>query len=339
MSSDKRPAQSSRTRSALVQLALLLAGFGFVGWIIVSRGGDLKAAFRLTPGIFVIITLADLAGFLLNGIELQVLTARFGGCVPFLEGQALGLMVSTLNYLPMKAGTVLNGVLLRARHSVRLSDYTALIAGSSVVHLSVCGVLAGAALLAGGGEHAALGLVFLLTPIALVIALVTWGNARKTGRFEGHDSRVVRLAARAVDGLGDMFSDGSLLAKDVSINIGLVTLWAVRSYWSFRALGVHPAFGSVLTVTALGIVFNRLSIIPGGVGFREAGSALGSTITGIPAELGFAASVIDRAVELIWLLLLGVPATLYVMRINGVGLGDALRGAQNQGGQEPRELA
>ena len=318
-------ARSLRTRSGLLQWALLVGAIAFIAWIIRIHGGDLRSAFRLTPRIFVLLTLSSFATFALNGIELQVLAARFGRRIPFGEGQILGLMVSTLNYLPMKTGTVLNGVLMKARYELPLSDFTALVAGSSVVHLWVCGVMAGVALLVGDNTRVGWGLLFLLAPSAIVAGLVVWGRTHEAGRFDAHESRLVRAAWRAVDGIGGMFSDGTLLAKDISINIGLVTLWASRSYWSFQALGIHASFGSVLTVTALGILFSRLSIIPGGVGLRETGAALGSTITGLSAEVGFAASVLDRAVTLIWLLVIGVPASVYLLRISGVGLEDALR--------------
>jgi uncharacterized membrane protein YbhN (UPF0104 family) len=218
---------------------------------------------------------------------------------------------------------------MRARYKLPLSDFTALVAGSSVIHLWMCGAMAGAALLLGGG-HVGWGLLFLITPSVLVAALVVWGRMRTAGRFEGHDSRIVRVLWRVVDGVGGMFSDGGLLAKDVAINIGLVTLWAARSYWSFQAIGINASFGAVLTMSALGILFTRLSIIPGGVGLRETGAALGSAISGLTAEAGFAASVIDRAVMLIWLLVIGVPASAYLLRITGVGLDDAFSAPSGQ---------
>ena len=73
--------------------------------------------------------------FLVNGIEMQVLVGKFGPKIPFRETMGLGLMVSTLNYLPMKTGTLLLGVVMRARHKVRLADFAALIAGSTVMYL------------------------------------------------------------------------------------------------------------------------------------------------------------------------------------------------------------
>jgi uncharacterized membrane protein YbhN (UPF0104 family) len=317
-------ARSLRSRSGLLQWALLLGAVAFVVWIIVSHREELKTVLDLTPQIFALITVSCFATFALNGIEVQVLASLFDRRIPFNEGLLLGLLVSTLNYLPMKTGTMLNGVLLRARYRLSLSHFTALIAGSSVVHLWVGLSMAGIALLLGTPQHLGLGLLFLLGPSAVVASIVVWGRMRTTGKYEAHESRFVRAASRAVDGLGELFSSGKVLALDIAINVGLVTLWAARMYWSFKAIGVSASFGEVLTVTALGILASRLSVIPGGVGFREAGAAFGSAITGLSAAAGFAASVIERAVTLIWLLLVGVPATMYFLRLTGVGLDDAI---------------
>lgn len=334
MSSRSWLERSVRSRSGLIQWTLLLSAVGFVVWIITSRGDDLKAALELTPRIFILISLSSFGTFALNGIELQVLARRFDKHIPFGEGQLLGLMVSTLNYLPMKTGTVLNGVLMRARYGLQLSHFTALVAGSSLIHIWVGMVLAGSALLLGPAEHHTWGWLFLLAPSAFMAGLIWWGRVRESGRFETHDSKVVRAVSRAVDGVGEILSDSRLLAIEVAINVGLIVLWAARSFWAFEAIGIHASYGSVLTVTALGILFSRLSIIPGGVGFREAGAAFGSAITGLSASAGFAASVIDRAVMLLWLLVIGVPAAVYLLRVTGVGLDDALRDTRGDSEEE-----
>ncbi len=329
MSSGSWFARSLRTRSGLLQWALLLAAVAFIVWMIVTRGDDLRAAFELTPRLFILISLSCFGTFILNGIELQVLSGRFERHIPFKDAMFLGLMVSTLNYLPMKTGTVLNGVVLRSRYKLSLSHFTALIAGSSVIHLWMCGAMAGISLLIAGTQPG-WGWLFLLAPTAVVAGLMIWGRMRESGRHEGHDSRLVRVASRMVDGMGEMFSDSVLLAKDVAINIALVALWGARVYWAFESLGVQASFSQALTVTALGILFTRLSIIPGGMGLREAGAAFGSTITGLPAGVGFASSVVDRAVMLFWLLVVGVPATVYFLRLTGVSLDDAVKTPQQQ---------
>lgn len=326
-------ARSLRSRTGLIQWVLLLLSVAFVAWLLVTRADDLRSAFELTPRLFWLITLSSYGTFALNGVELQVLSRKFGSHIPIKEALALGLMVSTLNYLPMKTGTVLNGIILKARYKLPLTDFAALVLGSSFIHLWVALSLAGISLLFGAGTEIAWGLLMLLGPTVVVAGLVIWGRLRETGKHEGHESRVVRVASRAVDGIGMIFSDPKLLVTDLSINVGLILLWAARAYWSFQALGIQASFASVLTVSALGIVFTRLSVIPGGVGFREAGSAFGSAITGLPANAGMAASVIDRAVMLVWLLAIGVPTTMWMMRITGVHLEEAFAAGK------PREEA
>ena len=332
MASDGWLSRSLRSRLGLAPWVLLVASVAFVVWILATHGEDLRKAFDLTPRLFWLITASSFATFAVNGIELQVLARRFGRRIPLNEALALGLMVSTLNYLPMKSGTVLNGVILKARYALPLSDFGALVLGSSLIHLWVALALAGASLLLAPAPVLGWGWLMLAGPTAGVFALAAWGRLRRVGRFAGHDSRLVRTASRAVDGIGLIFSDGRLLATEMAINLALIGLWAARSMWSFNSLGVDASYASVLTMSALGIVFTRLSVIPGGMGFREAGSALGSAITGLAANVGMAAAVVDRAVMLIWLLVVGVPTTAWMLKVTGVSL-DAAIGSS--GASEP----
>lgn len=333
--------RSLRQRTGLLQWLMLFGAAGFVAWILMSRGDELRSAFDLTPQLFALITLSCFGTFALNGIELQVLARRFERHVPIKEALALGLMIQTLNYLPMKTGTVLNGVVMRARYRLPLSDFMALVAGSNFVHLWVALALAGISLLAGGGTELRWGLLLFGGPTLVLAALIAWGRIRTAGRFSEHSSKIVRVAWRVIDGVGLILGDWRLLFTDLAINIGLVLLWAVRAYWSFQALGVHASFAAVLTMSGLGIFVGRLSVIPGGVGFREAGAAFGSSITGVKAATGMAASVIDRAVMLLWLLVIGLPVTLWMLRLTGVKLESAFAPqstAADEDASEPAEV-
>ncbi|MDY0340240.1 MAG: lysylphosphatidylglycerol synthase transmembrane domain-containing protein [Coriobacteriia bacterium] len=305
--------------AAIAQWASVIASVAFLAWIFVTRADDLKMVLSLDFGLFAFISASALCTFIINGVELQVLAGRFGGRIPFGDTMLLGLMVSTLNYLPMKAGTVINGLILRTRHRVRLADFAALTAGSSVIHLWVGAVAAGTFLLIEGREQAlAWALVFV--PTAVVVGLVAWSRQRHEGRYADHSRRSVRLLGRAVDGVGVLFGDTRLLVIDIVLNFALVMLASVRMVLAFEALSFAVPFGSAVVTTALSIVAARLSVIPGALGFKEGGAALGSSAVGIAPAVGLAASVIDRAVTLVWLVLLGVPATYYLLRTTGIHL-------------------
>ncbi|MDP2181975.1 MAG: lysylphosphatidylglycerol synthase domain-containing protein [Actinomycetota bacterium] len=319
-----RPTRASllRSRAGIVQWVSLVAAVGFVAWILSTRGDDLKAAFALTPTLFALISASAMATFIVNGVELQVLAKRFDRHIPFGEAMLLGLLVSTLNYLPMKTGTLLNGVLMKARYKISLGHFGALVAGSSVIHLWVALGCAGTALLWTGHEPA-LAWALLLVPTAVIAVLVVWGRRRSLGKYDDHASKWVRALWRVVDGIAMIYSSWRLLAIEVVINVVLVMLASVRTMWSFDALSTSAGFGVSVVVTAIGIFAARLSVIPGGIGFKEGGAAAGAAVAGLEPSLGLAASVVDRAVTLVWLLLLGVPAAWYLMRITGVHLADA----------------
>jgi uncharacterized membrane protein YbhN (UPF0104 family) len=129
-----------------------------------------------------------------------------------------------------------------------------------------------------------------------------------------------------VDGLGLIFSDPVLVAKEMLINGSLVGLASLRTMWAFQALSTPVAWDKAVVITAIAIFAARLSVIPGGLGFREGGAAAGAVAVGLSSTLGLGTAMIDRAVNLVWLVLLGVPATLYVQRTTGLHVRMSLAG-------------
>jgi uncharacterized membrane protein YbhN (UPF0104 family) len=297
-------------------ISLILAA-AFVAWVISSNWDELTQAFSLTPTLFILISFSALATIAVNGIELQVLANVFGARVPFHEGVLLGLVAYTLNYLPMKMGTVLNGVLMKARYGIRLTDFAALVWGSSVVHLWAALVMAGVAL-AFEGASTLTWLALTAGPTLAVVLLFVWGRTRREGKLEDHRYRIVRWLGRAVDGIGVIFGNAKLLALEIAINVSLVALAAWRIGWSFEALSTEVTPAQALVVSSMAIFAGRVSVIPGGLGFKEGGAAAGAAMVGVAASIGLAASVIERAVMLVWLLFFGVPATLYLLRTTGI---------------------
>lgn len=313
------------------QLAAMALSVSFIGWILATRADYFRQAFSLDAKTFTLISLSALATFAVNGLELWVLASSFGSSIPFRDTALLGLMVTTLNYLPMKAGTVLNGLIMRARHRVHLADFAALVAGSTVIHLWVSAVLAGVFLLVEGRERG-LAFALLLVPTGVMAGLVAWGRARRhVGRGEPRTS-LARALTRAVGGVGTIFGSPGLLVVEILINLTLVMLAGARMALAFRALSLDVPFGSAVVATALSIMAARLSVIPGGLGFKEGGAALGASSVGVAAAMGLAASVIDRAVTLVWLVPLGIPATYHLLRATGVHLSLSGRVVPTEGG-------
>jgi hypothetical protein len=306
-------ADRSRRGVRILQWVSLVVALAFIGWVLAANRDELTLAFSLTPAVFASISVLALLEFVLNGLELKVLTRGFDTEVPHGDAFSIGLMVSVLNYLPLKAGTVLNGVVLKSRYSLPLSEFASLIAASNVIHLWTAAALAGGALVLGGEPRT--GVALIGVPTLGVIGLIVWGRRRSAGWLEGHDSRLVRAAGRAVDGLGHVFATPRLLAAEAAINLAIVLLTAGRMAVALDAVSARVSFGRALVVSSIGIIASLLSVVPRGLGFKEGGAAAGAVLARVSAAAGFAASVVERAVTLVWLLALGVPATLHQRRL------------------------
>ena len=200
---------------------------------------------------------------------------------------------------------------------MRLGDFAALIAGSTVVYLWVSCTFAGFfRMLAGYLDLFSWAL--LLLPSLGVVGLVLWGRSRRVERDRAHLPRVARTAMRALDGLGLMFIDPVLLAKDLASTSCCWRSASFETKVALAALSTPVGWGKAVAITGVANFVARLSIVPGGLGFREGAAAAGAVAVGVSSALGLGSATIDRAVNLVWLVILGVPATLYVERVTGL---------------------
>jgi uncharacterized membrane protein YbhN (UPF0104 family) len=143
--------------------------------------------------------------------------------------------------------------------------------------------------------------------------------------------RLTRVLLHAMDGLGMIFADPMLVTKEVVINGLLVGLASWRTLLAFHVLSAPVSWDQAVVITAVAIFAARLSVIPGGLGFREGGAFAGAMMVGVAPSLGLETAVLDRAVNLVWLVLLGIPATLYVQRETGLHLRLSLEGGEVTG--------
>lgn len=289
-------------------------------WVLVDRWQEIPTDLEVAPWPLAAISIATIASFYFNGASLSVLARRFGAEISVVETALLGTAASTLNYLPMKSGTLVNGVLMRGRYGVRFAHFAALVAGNTLIYLWVTATVAGVLLMAEyPGDLIVLGLA--VVPTVCLVGLTVWGRYQSKIQQRESASKWWRKIAQAVEGLALIGSDVRLLGSVAFINSILVLLQAVRFYYAFDALGAGIGIADSLVVAAIGVVTQRIAILPGGLGTREGGVAGGAAMVGLSSTVGLAAAVVDRAVLLVWLLLLGLPVTLFMLRKNATVIG------------------
>lgn len=306
-----------RAGRAIFQWALVGATVAVIAWLLYSRREELGQLRRLDLWTLTLASATTILGYYLGGWSLKLQAQRFGAKMTVVDAMLVGLATYTLNYLPMKSGTVLQGAVMKARYGVRLSEFAALITGNHLMSLWGTATM-------GGLFMSAMGLggwwawLLLCLPTATLAVLYVWGRARgeRAVDADAHgESRARRAAAVAVEGMWALFRDLPLLAWLSGINIVLVLLQAVRLWLLTEALGVSIGPGASVVVASIALVTYRFSFLPGGLGFREGGMAAGSAAVGLAPAIGLALAVVDRAIDAVWILLLGLPASLYLSRL------------------------
>lgn len=295
------------------QWALTLLVAGIIAWTLVERWPDMPSGVRFSPSALAMMSLATLGAFVLNGLVFQMMAGHFGSPLTLTEAVLLGFVSTTLQYVPMKAGLAVNGLVMRDRYGMRFAHWGVLLAGSNLVQLWLTVTVAGVLMLPQDAASAAYW-TMAVVPTLVLIGMWWWGSAHPGGEDDACGSKLRRGAVAAIRGFREIMSRPGLVAHAAAVNAGLLTMSALRFYWAFRVLSVPIDIqGSVLLAT-VAIVTQRFSVLPGGFGVREGGVAAGAAAIGMPATLGLAGAMVDRAVMVVWLLAVGLPVTLYVMR-------------------------
>ncbi len=123
--------------------------------------------------------------------------------------------------------------------------------------------------------------------------------------------KYAKLAAKKIREMGASFEESrAVYAKDWKILAGAFLLTALA--WMVEALIQQTVFSSIgyeidyfqmFAITALSILIGVFSFIPGGIGARDGAYAFLITlaIPGTSLEVGFAASLLYRAIIYLWL--------------------------------------
>lgn len=227
-------------------------------------------------------------GVVLLGLRggINVVSFRsYGGGFGLVPGVRLAVLQTVGNYLPLSAGLLAKGVVLRRSFGVPFTKYGAISLYTFAVALAVSGLAGLCALLLRG-----VGRPYLVTGFALLASAVlavfvplekvipgarapaaTWGEARRS--FRG------------------------VLVPLLGLHSVLVLLVAVRLSLSFAVLD-HPLHVSSALVLGAGIFLSRLAAVtPGALGVREGIVAGLAQLTGVSPALSILALSVDRLVE------------------------------------------
>ncbi len=277
---NRRPLHPVWRRVGLVLgLALIVAAV----WTALARV-DSSALGRAAPLDVALLALAVVANLVLTGLLFYVITLSFDADPPVDATTMIKLISASglLNMLPLRPGLFGRAAYLNARHRLPISQSVLTLLVTFAVGGVVLGVTALAVLLSPADSQ---GTAMLAALVALlIISPLTGPIAQRVLRRQ-----IVRGWAWLPLRLADMLVGGAKL------------------YLAFRIIGHTVPFEQALAIRAVGSLIDMVPLTPNGLGLREWGqAALASLADMVEGPIGIAASLIDRAVEAIVLVVIGL---------------------------------
>lgn len=274
-------------------IGLLLIGVAV--FVLVRNKNDLNeaidAAQHASLWIIALAIALPVANAAIVAVSFWMLMRRFGN-VPL--GDMLGLIGSAwmLNYLPMRPGLIgrlafhklVHGVSLKS--SVAVSVALALMSGLAAAHMLIVGVAFSEGALLGSG-------VLVVTSVVVYFVAGLAADRSPAGTVPRRDLRVAMLI-RYIDML----------------------VWAVRMWVCFAIVGSDLTPWSAILIAAAVQIAYLFPLTGAGLGVVEwaVGVVAAIVVVDATAEIGIAASLANRAAELLVVVPCGLAGSAYIAK-------------------------
>jgi len=280
----------------------------FLLWYLVGHWQQLRVLLRLGPGQLVILYSLCFLSTLVGARVVQCLVSALKTKTEFWDMVWLQNAAVLLNYMPMKFGTLFRANYLKRHYGLAYSHFASfflyitflMTATSTALGLVTLAAVYGLAeyeskILAGVFAGAIIGsLIFLLVPLP---------EPKGKGRLS--------TALRAfLAGRRQMAKDKKTIFAAAALLVVNFLITACRLAIIYRSMGkdIHPA--GYLILGALGFVILFISLTPGSLGIRELVLGAGAVVLGVPLEVGVLAAVVDRAISMSYIFVVGGGCTL-----------------------------
>ena len=279
-------------------------------WYLVVHWQQLRELLQLNPKhLLMLYSLLFLAS-LTTTFAIQSLLSALSVKTRFWDMVRLQNASFLLNYAPMKFGTLFRANYLKRHYGLAYSHFTVfflyvtflMTATAATIGLGVLSTVYGFfnyenKIMAGIFIAAVIGsLCFLFIPLPIPKGSSRLMSALRnflTGRKQIAKQRKAILV--------------SLLFLSTSFLLTAIRLWII-----YRSMGIniHPA--GCLILGALGFIALFTSLTPGSLGIREIILSAGAVVLGVPLEVGILAAMIDRAVIISYVFVIGGSCTLWL---------------------------
>ncbi len=282
----------------------------FLLWYLARHWEQLKALLKLSPAqLFVIYCLWFLLS-LSSARVVQCLLNSLKTKTGFWDMVLLHNAATLLNYAPMKFGTVFRANYLKRHYGLSYAHFLTfflyitflMTATAAIIGLVVLVTIYGL----GGYESKVLAFVFAVTIIASLLFLFV---PLPIPAGQGRLSTILR---NFLSGRSQVSKERKTILIAAAYLVVNFFLAAVRLWIIYNSMGKSIHLGGYLILGALGYVVLFIAITPGSLGIRELVLGFGAVVLGIPLEVGLLAAMIDRAIIITYVFVVGGICTVWL---------------------------
>ena len=298
-------------RKWLTNLLALVIVAGLV-YYVVGRWEELRGLLKLNVGCLATVVLVSLAANLVASKTMQELLRALDVKPSLTDLWLIQNAGQLLNYLPMKAGTVLRANYLKRRYGFGYAQFGAFFLQSLLLMTASAAVLGLGVLLAvydlGSAARRILATAFAGVLVASLLALLL------PIPLPGGPGRLSRLLRSFLAARKELAGRWKTLGVCTALSVVSYALFAVRLGAVYHSMGVdvHPAGFLILGCLAGPLMF--LSITPGSLGIRELVLGASAVTLGVTPEVGILAAMIERAIVLGFTVVVGGACAAWLWR-------------------------
>lgn len=325
-----RPARWSKNTRLGITLVVVLVLFvtGCLLLIHLLRDMDWDLVLQTSPGTLLVILALTALGTLVYACMIYVLVRASGYTTTLWRAYLVLTASMSANYVtPVRAGIPLRIYLYSHFMGIPAATGTTLVAVETLVGMLVPAFIAcaGIAVL-----FPALGLLPPLALIALLLAGLLLALYVPLARLQALAERaplsrltvrLVRFVGRVQKGLRGL--SPAVILGVVLLDLVMLGLHTIRLWLVLGILGPAPSPLTLFAVLTISLTAGNLSMIPMGLGVRDASLTLLLTQLGLSSEIALSAAVIQRLFSPGWPLLLGLIST------NILGVSEVMRRSEN----------
>lgn len=239
----------------------------------------------------------------LHGLIVKECVRHFGIDLRLSEWFGLSAMNAYANYLFFRSGTVTNALYLKNRYKFPLATFISVVCALYVVALFSYGFVGIAASSVLYLKYSTFNiLIFSAFGFLLLSALLAFFFLPSKIEEDPGGSSILQKVRY---GWGAICGDRRLIYKLMAITFVIIFTYALRLFYCYNRFFLELPYVKALFLSIAGLLSGLFNVTPAGLGVKEALIGLTASLTGGQLRTGVAVAVLDRAVAMGWILLLG----------------------------------